>query len=228
MLTTVLLGRNGTHGFNDTYCHPNLDEGFVMGFFRVALRLRFILTCALFLVPGLEAVAQADDFNATKSLAMQGDAEAQCNLGYIYEDDWTSRNQGVSQDYKEALKWYLLSASQGHLEAQFLAGGIYLDYYGKSSLQDYQEALKWYRLAALSGHEGAQLALGIMYGEGKGVLQDYIIAHMWFNIATVNGDMHAEGFRDKYSQKMTAEAIAKSQGMARRCLNRNYRDCSAN
>ena len=35
-------------------------------------------------------------------IAEQGDAEAQYNLGVMYDD-----GTGVLQDYKEAVKWYL-------------------------------------------------------------------------------------------------------------------------
>ena len=42
-----------------------------------------------------------------QQLAKQGNADAQCNLGVIYDTA-----QGVPQDYAEALKWYRLAADQ--------------------------------------------------------------------------------------------------------------------
>ena len=44
--------------------------------------------------------------------AEQGDADAQFNLGYLYES-----GRGVSQDYNEAAKWYRKAAEQGHEKA---------------------------------------------------------------------------------------------------------------
>ena len=46
-------------------------------------------------------------------LAAHGDADAQFSLGTLYDE-----GHGVPQDYKEALKWYRLSAEQGEATAQ--------------------------------------------------------------------------------------------------------------
>jgi hypothetical protein len=43
-----------------------------------------------------------------RSLVAQGDANAQFNLGVMYY-----KGQGVTQDYKEAVKWYRLATAQG-------------------------------------------------------------------------------------------------------------------
>ncbi len=52
-------------------------------------------------------------------IAEQGDAEAQYNLGVMYDD-----GTGVLQDYKEAVKWYLLSAEQGNADAQMVLDAL--------------------------------------------------------------------------------------------------------
>jgi len=44
--------------------------------------------------------------------AEQGDASAQCNLGYMYE-----HGKGVPQDMTEAVRLYRLSAAQGNSSA---------------------------------------------------------------------------------------------------------------
>ncbi len=46
-------------------------------------------------------------------LADKGVAEAQINLGTMFEN-----GQGVSQDFKEAVRWYRLAADQGLTKAQ--------------------------------------------------------------------------------------------------------------
>lgn len=63
---------------------------------------------------------------------------AQNNLGQMYKN-----GQGVTQDYAEAMKWYLKAAEQGDAEAQRSSGSMYAQ--GLSIKQDYAEALNWAR-----------------------------------------------------------------------------------
>jgi TPR repeat protein len=81
--------------------------------------------------------------------AEQGDAEAQFNLGLIYNN-----SEGVPRDDVEALKWFLEAAEQGHAEAQFNLGRMY--YNGAGVQQDFEEATNWYRKAAEQGDIEAQ------------------------------------------------------------------------
>ena len=53
-------------------------------------------------------------------LAEQEDSDAQCYLGWIYEN-----GHGVPKDIKEALKWFRLAAEQGDYDAQNNLGLIY-------------------------------------------------------------------------------------------------------
>ena len=71
---------------------------------------------------GMAAALSGDYATALKewtTLAEQGDADAQYNLGRLY-----SNGNGVLQDYKTAAKWYTLSAEQGTAKAQFLLGDM--------------------------------------------------------------------------------------------------------
>jgi TPR repeat protein len=159
--------------------------------------------------------------------------------------------KGVTQDEREALKWFRLAAEQGHAEAQnFLGeidykeelkwnhkaaeqgdakaqtklGGIYI--HGEGVTQDYKEAVKWWRLAAEQGYSPAQFYLGMIYKDGKvGVIKDMVIAHMWFDIAASSGHVTAKAGRDFLESKMTSEQIAKAQELARQCIESNYKDC---
>ena len=79
-------------------------------------------------------------------LAEQGIAKAQYNLGLTY-----SRGQGVSQNDKEAIKWYRLSAEQGISGAQSNLGLMYEKGHGVT--QDYLEAHKWFNIAGMNGNE---------------------------------------------------------------------------
>ncbi len=88
-----------------------------------------------------EAAYKRGDYAAAlrelRPLAEQGFAEAQHNLGVMYED-----GQGVPKDYAEALKWYRKAAEQGYARAQNNLGFMYRN--GRGVPQDYAKALQWY------------------------------------------------------------------------------------
>lgn len=83
----------------------------------------------------------AEDFHETKAFAEQGDAFAQFQLGATYD----LGEEGVPQDDKEAAKWYLKAAEQGHKIAQLKTGRMYLE--GRGVQQDYIEAWAWLFMA---------------------------------------------------------------------------------
>ena len=78
-----------------------------------------IITLFLCIGIGLKLVEYIP-LEKTKRLANAGDASAQCNLGWMYME-----GEGVPQDYKEAVKWYRLSADQGDADAQYNLGVMY-------------------------------------------------------------------------------------------------------
>jgi uncharacterized protein len=64
--------------------------------------------------------------------------------------------QGVSQNYKTAVKWYRLAAEMGDADAQGNLGVMYG--IGKGVIQDWVYAHMWGNLAASNGNEnGAKL-----------------------------------------------------------------------
>src|SRR5690606_33273065 len=103
------------------------------------------LTALLFLLSA-QCIAQADEplsagVEALMARARAGDAEAQFQVATAY--DW---GEGAPRDGAEALKWYELSASSGHAEAQNSMGSA-LQAEGK-----YEQALVWYERAAEQNH----------------------------------------------------------------------------
>ena len=97
---------------------------------------------------GFEAATREDYQTAFKlwlPLAEQGDADAQYNLGLMYDN-----GRGVKQDDFEAVKWYRKAAEQGYADAQFNLGNMYAN--GRGVKQDDFEAVKWYRQAAEQGY----------------------------------------------------------------------------
>jgi uncharacterized protein len=69
-----------------------------------------------------------------------GDAEAQTNVGEIFE-----RGLGDTPNYEAAALWYRRAAEQGHKRAQFNLGTLYEQGLGVPA--DQLEALNWYRRA---------------------------------------------------------------------------------
>lgn len=132
---------------------------------------------------GVAAVQKGDSATALhewKPLAEQGDARAQFQLGWMYEN-----GTGVTQDYAETIRLYRLSTDQGNPYAQHNLGVMYRD--GKGIPQDYKEAAALLRLAAGQGYFRAQHSLGWMYENGKGVPQDYPEAVKLYRLAAAQG-----------------------------------------
>ena len=89
------------------------------------------------------------DFQAAlkwyRKAGAQGDADAQNNLGQMYED-----GEGVQQNYALAAKWYRKAAEHvpdlgGAGQGRNNLGLLYLD--GLGVAEDYVQAYMWFRLA---------------------------------------------------------------------------------
>ena len=121
---------------------------------RILVLLITILT--LLIAPRITELAFTDpQFDTVRTKAEQGDAEAQYQLGKMYDD-----GKGVTQNDIEAIKWYRKAADQGLANAQDSLGVMY--HTGQGVVQDYAEAAIWYRKAADKNHAKAQYNLGIM------------------------------------------------------------------
>jgi TPR repeat protein len=125
-----------------------------------------------------------------KASAEQGNALAQFNLGFMYDNGLS-----IPRDYSEAAKWYCKAAEQGHIDAQYHLGVMYAA--GRGVKKDFAEAVKWYRKAAEHGHVDAQYHLGVMYATGRGVRQDFTEAAKWYRKAAEHGNVSAESQLEK-------------------------------
>ena len=81
--------------------------------------------------------------------ANQGDAKAQCYLGWMYHN-----GRGVTQNYNKAMEWYQKAANQGDATAQCNIGVLYD--YGYGVPKDHNKALEWYQKAADQGQPNAK------------------------------------------------------------------------
>jgi TPR repeat protein len=100
-------------------------------------------------------MAHAQDFEAVKYMAEQGDADAQFNLGWMY-----ANGQGVAKNDAEVVKWYRKAAEQGHARAQTILGAMYTE--GRRVAKNDAEAAKWFQKAAEQGDKRAQDALAAL------------------------------------------------------------------
>ena len=84
-----------------------------------------------------------------RRLAIQGNQEAQYNLGALYYS-----GDSIKQDYSQASLWYRRAAEQGNVDAQYSLGNMFL--MGEGVTQNDNQAAHWYARAAEQGHSSAQ------------------------------------------------------------------------
>jgi TPR repeat protein len=159
---------------------------------------------------GLDAAQKGDYATALeelKPLAEQGDAEAQNSLGDMYAE-----GKGVTQNYKEAVKWYTKAAEQGDADAEYSLAWMFDR--GKEVPQDYKEAVKWYTKAAEQGHASAQYNLAWMYYDGEGVPQNFVHCYVWNSLAAASGHKTAIVNRDIVAKRLSSQQLAEAQQLA--------------
>jgi TPR repeat protein len=150
-----------------------------------------------------KGVAVSGKFQEYETKAEKGDAEAQFNLGFCYDD-----GRGVKKDYAEAVKWYRKAAEQNFAPAQFNLGYSYVN--GQGVRKDKAEAVKWFRKAAEQNYAPAQSNLGYCYDNGRGVEQDRVEAYAWFSMAA-KADSDAAESRDLLRKVLTPQQFTDAQ-----------------
>lgn len=157
-------------------------------------------------------------FPVIRTLALQGDPEAQGNLGWYFSkgiiveqnDDSTefwylqAANQDAcfaqtnlgyfyynQEDYDQAFEWFTKAADKKDNNAIYGLATMY--YAGNGVDLDYTKALEYYTIAANNNMPGAIYQLGYMYYNGKGTTKDYSLAHDYFTQAA-NLDYHASNW----------------------------------
>ncbi len=102
------------------------------------------VACAAAFDDGLAAFVRADYATAIRHwepLAEAGNADAQYNLGSMYEN-----GQGAARDYTAAVRFYRRAAAQGHPDAQFNLAKLYEG--GNGVPQDSVRAYVWFAVSA--------------------------------------------------------------------------------
>ena len=107
---------------------------------------------------GVAAAQRGDHATAFREflpLAEQGNAKAQTNLGFMYNN-----GTGVPQNHTEAVKWYRKAAEQGNAPAQYNLGFMYAMGTGVSA--NNVRAYMWWSLAKAQGQVKAAGNLKIL------------------------------------------------------------------
>jgi TPR repeat protein len=142
---------------------------------------------------------------ALRASAEQGNAEAQFNLGLLYD-----HGRGLPKDKGEALKWYRRAAMQGDTFAQNSLGDNYWE--GTGVPKDDREAVWWWRLAADKGFVPAQHSLGkILAGGAQGVPADKPHAYMWLMLSAAQGDEEAGRQGDLLAKQLGPSEVANAK-----------------
>lgn len=152
-------------------------------------RLLFVLAAGLAAnaaytagVPEAEKAAQV--VQRARQLAEQGNANAQYNLGVMYD-----KGYGVERDYAKARKWYKKAAAQNYAKAEHNLGVMYQE--GRGVQASSAAAARWFKRAARHGEPAAQNNLAVLYARGKGVEQNTILAAVWAGRAAQAGNESA-------------------------------------
>lgn len=133
---------------------------------------------------GNRAPDESQTIHLYRAAADGGDADAQVNLGLLYE---TGRG-GLPKDDREAARLYKLAADRGNSRGEVNLGGFYAA--GRGGLpKDDREAARVFKLAADQGDALGQVDLGFLYETGRGGLpKDDGEAARLFKLATDQGN----------------------------------------
>jgi S1-C subfamily serine protease len=184
---------------------------------HAGMKANQLLLLLLFLMLGVAAAEQNNSASSVtnsgtiaelKANAEKGDADAQFNLGAIYDE-----GKDVAQNYAEAVKWFRKAAEQGDARAQNNLGSYYAKGYGVA--KDDTEAVKWYRKAAVQGNAVAQYDFAACLWNGDGIPVDFVEAYKWCNLASAQGYDRAKETLRTFAQFMSSEQVAEAQRLSR-------------
>ena len=106
----------------------------------------------------------APNLDALKKKAENGDNRAAILVGHTYRD-----GKGVKTDYKEALKWYRLSADTGNGDGLDNVGFMHLRGWGVP--ENHEIAVAYFKASSRQGHGQGTYNLGKCYFSGLGTEQ---------------------------------------------------------
>lgn len=148
------------------------------------MRRRLVgIICCWTLCAAYSAAAQSAGLQAKlEMLASKGDAEAQYNLGMLYNN-----GIGTTEDRHKAFKWFKAGAARGNALAAYKLGCYYAGQAPGVVKPNPQLALRYKLVAAKAGYSMAQWDVGT-YSAAAGNHAD---ALRWWERAALQGDPNA-------------------------------------
>ena len=128
----------------------------------------------------MERQHYATAMRAWYDLAAAGDAQAQHNIGYLYEE-----GLGVTQQYDAAMEWYRRAADGGLAEAEHNLGMMYVE--GRGAVKSWAQGLIYFRKAAEKGLTESRYMIALSYFEGEGQIQNRRLAYAGFRETAIEG-----------------------------------------
>lgn len=119
-------------------------------------------------------------FAERMELARTGSAEAQFNVGEMYE-----KGSGVPANMKSAFTWFELAAKQDHQKAQYKVAYMY--FRGEGVDANPAKAFQMMDRLAKIGYARAQYYLASMYETGVGTARNLDHAQLWYSRASASG-----------------------------------------
>ncbi|MBA57636.1 MAG: hypothetical protein CMQ40_00540 [Gammaproteobacteria bacterium] len=139
-------------------------------------------------VAGLNAIDRkhyATAFRSFRSLAEQGAAEAQNNIGFLYQNGF-----GVRRSYANAITWYTRAADQGLPQAEHNLG--MLNYHGHGVSQNFTIAKRWFSRAAKQNLGPSHYMLGRIFYKGESTAENPERARTHFRDGAKLGDARSQ------------------------------------
>lgn len=171
-------------------------------------------------------------YELVSRLSNQGDAEAQCILGFM---EFCGDNPDGFYEQQKAVELFRKSAELGWACAQYNLGWCYLMGWcsdttytdpetGDEGVLDTEKAnrlsFEWFMKAALQGADKAQTAVGLAYLEGSGVERDLEQALLWLNRAAEQDEVLAQRtLVHVYAGEEECKDVEKALYWARRAIN---------
>ena len=143
-------------------------------------------------------------FDFQKTLAQNGNAEAQLMVGEMYE-----QGRGVEKNMEQAITWISKAAEQGNKAASYKL--LYYDLEKNSLIEGNKARLDRLVSAANAGDGHAQYYIGLMHSRGVGMRKNNTQALNWLSKASLHGITAAEDEIMRIKQPVKTKLPARTE-----------------
>lgn len=145
-----------------------------------------------------------------RSLAENGNADAQYRLGRIYEMGLIDGEP----NFQEAKTWFEKASDQGVVKAKVELGHLYLD--GVGVLQNFDKARNLLEEASADGNAKAQFDLARMWQNGWGGEKNAAMAYAYYEFAARQDFKPAVKARDTLLASLNPTKVSEAQSLLRK------------